>query len=65
MKSSFLKGDKRHSKTWPCNTDAKFIGSALEKSFSHMNICAYIFLKSFFSETRSPNLALALQPQFF
>ena len=50
MKSSFLKRVKRHSKKWPCNANSKFDYYVLEKSFSHMNKCIfmYAFMKSSF-----------------
>ena len=46
IKSSFPKRDKRHSKHWACNGNAKFIDCVLEKSFSYTHI--YIFANSIF-----------------
>ena len=42
MKSYFLKGVKCHSKKWAHNADIKFDHYVLEKSFAHMNKCAYV-----------------------
>ena len=62
VKSSFLKLDKPPLKKWACNGYVKFIENVLEKSFSHMNTCIYmyIFMTSFLCKAHSPNLALAL-----
>ena len=50
MKSSFPKRVKRHSKIWACNVNTKCNYYVLEKSFSDMNKCLfmYIFIRDLF-----------------
>ena len=50
MKSSFPKCNKHHSKRWNSYDNVKFIDYVLKKSFSHINVCTYmyIYLKSSF-----------------
>ena len=50
MSSSFPKRIKTHSKKCLCNVSAKLDYYVIEKSFSHMNKCVYmyIFMKSSF-----------------
>ena len=48
MKTSFPKRIKRHSKKeWARNANAKFDYYVLEKRFSHMNECVYIYIYAF------------------
>ena len=52
MKSAFPKLDKRHSKDWAGNGNAKFIDCALEKSFFHIYVHIYenLFFQNIISE---------------
>ena len=43
MKSTFPKRDKCHTKMWPCNANAKFIGCVLENSFLRVYIYIRIY----------------------
>ena len=56
---------RHHSRKWACNGNTKFDYYLLEKSFSHMNECTYIYIcmKSSFPQQCYPNCPLPLQPQ--